>query len=772
MDARNSSFTSPPSASLHGTDMEIPGYEPFYLHSLDELRAEIARLGLEIPVADSTEALFLPRKIAGRTLPNGFCAQPIASRHHQKLAEGGFSLLWFAEPSAPLPPCRDRIQIAQLAPPCPEELDDNAVESHLDALVESAKSATAEGFDGVDISCHRGTLAQNLLAAHQRPGRFGGSLENRMRFLLEALRRIREANPDTILAVRLNAFHACTGGFGVDSEDFRKPDPAEPLALARALEAAGVSILNPAINHPNLRGPERQHHPLSDSDTPHEHPLVALQRLIRISEDLAKAAPGLSVIAGGFGWLRDFAPHVAAALLENGPFAMAGFGRGSLAFPSGASFRKWPRELVCIDCGACTALDKSENPVGCVIRDGATNGPVYQGMRRTQEDVLREGLSRCHFCEAAPCVSADPLHTPIPEMIAAWLKGDRENARQMLFSANPLPGLASRLSPAWMEAEGACIETSLRGTSVPILDLQASIAWEALQSGKAGLTIPEKANGRSIAIIGSGPAGLGAAAHLLERGYIVLLHEKSQILGGMPARVVPTRRTGPLDREIKALLEPALRSNRLSILLGSEILPGPDLDNLRRSVDAVLVCAGVWSEPTLGGRGNGVLGGLEFLESFKSGSRTSVPDRVAVLAGGDCAMESARLSRESGASRVYVIFEGERSALHWHMPESWFTTPGVHAMMEWEPLCYERTPSGELLGIHLRHTSLGSSALLEIDLVIEAMGLEPDPRWDFIKNEASEIYLAGGILNGGTSVASCLAEGRAAAAKIHAALFP
>jgi len=752
--------------------MEIPGYEPFYLHSLDELRAEIARLGLEIPVADSTDALFTPRKIAGRTLPNGFCAQPIASRHHQNLAEGGFSLIWYAEPTALLPPSRDRIQIAQLAPPCAEKLDDDAVESQLDALVESAKSATAAGFDGIDISCHRGTLAQKLLAAHQRPGRFGGSLENRMRFLLEALRRIREANPESILAVRLNAFHACAGGFGVDSEDFRKPDLNEPLALARALEAAGVSILNPAINHPNLRGPKRQNHPLSDSESPHEHPLVALQRLIRISEDLAKAAPGLSVIAGGFGWLRDFAPHVAAALLESGPFAMAGFGRGALAFPSGASFRKWPRELVCIDCGACTALDKSQNPVGCVIRDGATYGPVYQGMRRTEEDVLREGLSRCHFCEAAPCVSADPLHTPIPEMIAAWLKGERETARQILFSANPLPGLASRLSPAWMEAEGACIETSLRGTSVPILDLQASIAWEALQTGKAGLTIPEKANGRSVAIIGSGPAGLGAAAFLLEKGYAVRLHEKSQILGGMPARVIPARRTGPLDREIEALLEPALRANRLSISLGSEILPGPDLGNLRGSVDAVLVCAGVWREPTLGGRGNGVLSGLEFLESFKSGARTSFPDRVAILAGGDCAMESARLSRESGASQVYVIFEGERSSLHWHMPESWFATPGVHAMMEWEPLRYERGPGGDLCGLHLRHATLGTSALLEIDMAIEALGLEPDPRWDFIQNEASEIYFAGGILNGGTSVASCLAEGRAAAAKIHADLFP
>jgi NADPH-dependent glutamate synthase beta subunit-like oxidoreductase/2,4-dienoyl-CoA reductase-like NADH-dependent reductase (Old Yellow Enzyme family) len=762
--------------------MEIPGYEPFYLETLADLRAEITRLGLSIPVSDSTDSLFQPRQIAGCTVPNAFCAQPIANspgplsiRRYQKLADGGFSLIWVTEilGKLDLRDLRSRseaIFISQLSP-CPAaELPDSAVESQLHSLVEDARSAAEAGFDGIDISCHHGTLAAHLLAARKRPGRFGGSLENRMRFVLEAIHRIREAHPDLILAVRLNAFHASEGGFGVDAEDFRKPDPSEPIALVRALEAAGISILNPAANNPNRLAPDRQHRPLSDSENPHEHPLAALQRLIRLSEDLANAAPDLSVIAGGFGWLRDFAPHVAAALLENGRFAMAGFGRGALAFPEAPSFRQWPRGRVCLDCGACSELNRTGNSVGCPIRDPATYGPIHQGMRRTQEDTLREGLKRCHFCEAAPCVSADPLHTPIPEMITAWLEGDRETARQLLFSANPLPGIASRLSPAWMEAEGACIETALRGASVPILDLQAAIAWDALQEGNTGIKIPPHSINRTVAVLGSGPAGLGAAAFFLEHGYTVQLHEKSQILGGMPARVIPTRRAGPIDLEIQALLDTALKANRLSVFLENEILPGPSLEDLRRSVDAVLVCTGVWNEPTLGKRGNQILGGLEFLESFKNGSRSSVPGRVAVLAGSDCAMESARLARESGASEVHVVFAGERSALHWHMPESWFATPGVHALMEWEPLHYERRADGELLGLHLRHTKFQTSVLLEIDMVIEAMALQRDPRWDV--PATSGIHFAGAILNGGTSVASCLAEGRAAASRFHADLFP
>jgi len=761
--------------------MEIPGYEPFYLKTLDDLRSEITRLGLSIPVADSSDALYQPRQIAGRTLPNAFCSQPLANssaplalRHIQNLADGGFSLIWCTRilEASQLRDLRSRsgaLFIAQLTQQTTAELDDSAVDSHLQSLVASARSAADAGFDGIDICCHRDTVAARLLAP-----RFGGSLEIRMRFLLEAIARIREAHPHLILAVRLNSFHASEGGFGVDAGDFRKPDPTEPIALARALEAAGVSILNPAANHPNLRDPERQNHPLCDSDSPHDHPLTALQRLIRLSEDLAKAAPTLAVVAGGFGWLRDFAPNVAAALLEQRHFAMAGFGRGALAFPQAASCREWPRNRVCMDCGACSELDRTENPVGCVIRDPAIFGPIHQGIRRTQEDMLREGLARCHFCEAAPCVAADPLQTLIPEMITAWMKGDRDTAHQLLFSANPLPGMASRLSPAWMEAEGACIETALRGASVPILDLQAAIAWDALQAGKAGIKIPAQSNNRTVAVIGSGPAGLGAAAFLLEHGYTVQLHEKSRILGGMPARVIPTRRTGPLDREIQALLDPALNANRLSVFLENEILPGPPLEDLRRSVDAVLVCTGVWREPTLGERGNQILGGLEFLESFKNGTRTSVPSRVGVLAGSDCAMESARIARESGASEVHVIFAGERSVLHWHMPESWFATPGVHALMEWEPLHYEHSANGELRGLHLRHTKFSVSAFLEIDLCIEAMALQRDPRWDSIADNpgTSGIYFAGAILNGGTSVASCLAEGRAAASRLQADLFP
>jgi hypothetical protein len=108
------------------------------------------------------------------------------------------------------------------------------------------------------------------------------------------------------------------------------------------------------------------------------------------------------------------------------------------------------------------------------------------------------------------------------------------------------------------------------------------------------------------------------------------------------------------------------------------------------------------------------------------------------------------------------------------MPESWFATPGVHALMEWEPLHYEHSASGELCGLHLRHTKFGVSAFLEIDLSIEAMALQRDPRWDSLADNSSAfgIYFAGAILNGGTSVASCLAEGRSASSRLHADLFP
>ena len=785
--------------------MEIPDYEPFHLESLDALRQEIERLGIEIPLTDSPAALTAPLALRSHELPNRFCAQPISGgdflesggpgalsiRRYSRLARGGFALIWFeaitnvptpGEPAltpTTLPAFRSLLEslksesagrgivMAQLSPR-------GAHDSPADALVDLATLAAEAGFDGVDLTCCHGSLAESLLADKSL------SIESRMRPLLEATKHIRQAFPDLILGVRLNVFHARRGGFGTDPDDFRKWDKAEPVAVARALQEAGVSILNITSNTPNLLGPSntRGDHPLPDHATPQEHPLTVLARQLHQAGTLKNAAPELALVCGGFSWLRQFAPFVASAIVETGIASLAGFGRSAMAFPDAPRHGVWSPSQVCICCGACEAMQHEEVAIGCPVRDPDVYGPVYQTGRRMAPDILHAGAKRCHFCEDTPCVSADPLGTPVPKIIRHILDHNREEATRLLLAANPLPGLTSRLSPAWMEAEGACLEKTLTGHAVPIRDLEAALGWEALQQGRTGVTVPHPSNGRHVTIVGGGPTGIGAAVRLIQLGFHVLLIEKSASLGGMPGRVIPISRTGAITTEIDALLQSAIQAGRLVLELNQPVTPGASLDALRAQADAVLIAAGLWMEPSLGERGAFVTSGLEFLESFKSGRCSSTPPRVAVLAGSDCAMECARISKESGASDVFIIHPGERSTLHWHMQESWFATPGVHTMWEWEPLGYSHGTNTTTLS--LRHTPTDATAQLVLDLVIEAMALRPDPCWAPLIQDLNPqgvssshlpgVYFAGAILNGGTSVAHCLRNGRDAAELIASTL--
>jgi NADPH-dependent glutamate synthase beta subunit-like oxidoreductase len=187
------------------------------------------------------------------------------------------------------------------------------------------------------------------------------------------------------------------------------------------------------------------------------------------------------------------------------------------------------------------------------------------------------------------------------------------------------------------------------------------------------------------------------------------------------------------------------------------------LEELSASHDAVLVATGLWQERSLG-KARGVLGALDFLEA----TGHPVPERVAILAGGDSAMDAARAVQSRGARKIFIIFGGPRSEMHWHMPESWFATPGVQAMMNWQPLGYETDPEGQVCGVRIRHAELQTETVLPVGLVIEAMELHAaDSVRAALSGETARIYTAGALVNGGASVGHCVAEGLAVADTIH-----
>ena len=265
--------------------------------------------------------------------------------------------------------------------------------------VESALLAKEAGFDGVDIkSCHRYLLSE-LLASHTREGKYGGSFENRTRFLLDTIKEVRKAaGEDFIIACRFNVFdsHPYPYGFGVDKEDFWKFDDTEPMALVKLLIENSVDLLsnsagNPYYIHPQVTRPFDTSS--SGIPIPDEHPLESIARLFDFTGRIQKAAGDIPVVGNGYSWLRQFLPYAGSYNLSTGNCKMVGLGRSSFAYPDA------PRDILtgggmkpekcCIACSKCTQIMRDHGRTGCVIRDAKVYAPLYKEAREDAE--RREG---------------------------------------------------------------------------------------------------------------------------------------------------------------------------------------------------------------------------------------------------------------------------------------------------------------------------------------------------------------------------------------------
>lgn len=298
-------------------------------------------------------------------------------------------------------------------------LSDDQLQRIEDHYVVAARWAHRIGYQFVDIKqCHRYLLSE-LLAATNRPGPYGGSLENRARLVRNVIGRIRNEVPGLVIATRMNAYDGIpyrgegdgfvgrpcphelplVAAFGTDPHDHTREDLSEPLQLVRWLRDWGVQLINVSAGNPyaNPHVVRPAEFPPVDGYHAPEHPLLGVLRHLRIARQVQAAVPDVPVVGSGYSWLQDFAPHAGAAQVRDGHVAIVGMGRATLAHPDFArtlqSTGSLNRKSVCRTFSFCTNLMRSKDhplgqyPTGCPPFDKEAYGPVWDEVK------ARRGLS-------------------------------------------------------------------------------------------------------------------------------------------------------------------------------------------------------------------------------------------------------------------------------------------------------------------------------------------------------------------------------------------
>jgi 2,4-dienoyl-CoA reductase-like NADH-dependent reductase (Old Yellow Enzyme family) len=305
-------------------------------------------------------------------------------------------------------------------PPDYPVISDDRLERLEDEYVEAAKLAVEAGFRAVDLKATHGYLLSELLGARLRPGRYGGSLENRTRFLRNVLGKIRAAvGNQLILCVRLGCFDSvpyvrdattATGvplayslpylhGFGVDANDPLKEDLAEIKTTVGWLKECGVQLLNVSLGcpyyNPHITRPFES--PDDGNYEQPEHPLLGVDRHFRIAAELQRAFPDLPMVGSGYSWLQTYSIHAAAKNIAEGNVRIFGIGRNALAYPDFArdalESGRLDERRVCKTLTYCTFLMRQKNhplgqfPTGCPPFDKSVYGPIMKESRSLQRQA-------------------------------------------------------------------------------------------------------------------------------------------------------------------------------------------------------------------------------------------------------------------------------------------------------------------------------------------------------------------------------------------------
>jgi glutamate synthase (NADPH/NADH) small chain len=424
----------------------------------------------------------------------------------------------------------------------------------------------------------------------------------------------------------------------------------------------------------------------------------------------------------------------------------------------------------------------------------------------------RQQASRCSQCGVPYCQVHCPLGNNIPDWLMLTAAGRLEEAYELAAATNNMPEVCGRICPQDRLCEGNCvIEKGF--SSVTIGSVEKYITETAFANGWVKPPNPRRELGRSIGIIGAGPAGLAAAEQLRRKGYEVHVYDRYDRVGGLLVYGIPNFK---LEKRVVARRHELLLAGGISFHLGFEVGRDADLAGLRRRHDAVLIAAGVYKARALAcpgiGLGN-VVAALDYLTaSNRKGLGDAVPDfdsgrldaagkDVVVVGGGDTAMDCVRTAVRQGAKSVRCLYRRDRK----NMPGS--QREVFHAEEEGVEFVWLAAPEA-LLGegvvrevrAHRMHLGVadssgrqvpqpvpGSHFALPADLVILALGFDPEEvpqlfgapelalradgtiKIDFrgMMTSLDGVFAAGDIVRGASLVVWAIRDGRDAAEQMH-----
>ena len=406
--------------------------------------------------------------------------------------------------------------------------------------------------------------------------------------------------------------------------------------------------------------------------------------------------------------------------------------------------------------------------------------------------------NRCLFCFDAPCTSACPTHIDVPRFIKKIASGNLRGSALTILEANVLGASCSRVCPVEVLCEGACVMHRYNQQPIEIGRLQRhAMDWFYSQGAKLPWA-PSAERAQKVACIGAGPATLACAAELRKHGYRVTVFESRELGGGLNTYGVAEYKLRPSDslREVELVKSLGVEF-RFGVNVGVDIQP----EELEREFAAIFLAVGLGPTESLqlpGQELEGVVDALRFIADYKTAHSIRVGRQVAVIGGGNTAIDAANAARRMGAEQVYLVYRrsaSEMPAFRFEYDRS--RLEGVQFCFQAQPTAIRPSPSdpGRVAALECVRMEMGlpdatgrrrprpipgSKVWIECDMVIPAIGqsrlkeflgkfrgieehdgiIDVDPETG---RTANPRYFAGGdCVNGGREVVDAVAEGKRA----------